>query len=378
MSLFSKKIVVFLSQNSLVFYKTKRKEFLRLVFPPEISSYQEILNEKKFEDLISSFLAQFTKKEKKDVIMILSSNLVYSKVISRIKSREKEESEEEFIKSLPLVKSHVIIKTVPMGKDEIIFATNRNFYESVVNIFTNNGFKVPVVASVTLFTNSPINNELSENLLNEIRKESKALEVGNFLSLKNEMEAVEKISEEDEENEEDEELKAHQSIKQYLTLVISVAILMGAVSYTLISLGIIKNLLGEKSNISATASAILSITPSFVTPAITSEIEKSLNSTSVSALLTRETVKIQILNGSGIEGQASSLRSRFLDEGYRKIELGNSDEIKEITIIEFAKGVPLEMQDDVIKIVEKTLPKPDVFKDQTIENFDIIITTGRE
>ncbi|MBI2031890.1 MAG: LytR C-terminal domain-containing protein [Candidatus Levybacteria bacterium] len=374
MGLFSKKIVVFLTQNGLVFYKTKRKEFLKLTFPSEISSYQEILNEKKFESLIAGFLAQFTEKEKKDVIMILSSNLVYSKVISKIKTREKEKSEEEFIKSLPLAKFRVVIKTIPMGKDEIIFATNRSFYESVVGIFSQNGFGVPIVASVTLFTNSSVNNELSQALLNEIRKESKALEVGNFLSLENEMEAVEDAPDEDEE---DEELKPHQSIKQYLMLIISVAILIGALSYTLISLGIINNPFGGGKNTSATDSASLTAMPT-ATPTLSPDIENALNSASSSVSLTRETVKIQILNGSGIEGQAGTIESVLADLGYLEIETGNTDAIKEITVIQYKNGVSDEMQSEINGAVNEISSKPDVLKNQTIENFDIIITTGRE
>lgn len=371
MSLFGKKIVVFLSQNGLVFYKAKKNEFLRLTFSPEISSYQEIINEKKFHDLISGFLAQFNDKEKKDVILILSSNLVYSKVISKIKAHEKEKNEEEFIKSLPLIKSRIIIKTVPMGRDEIIFATNRSFYETVVNIFKENGFKVPVVASITLFTNSPVNNELSQTLLSEIRKESKALEVGNFLSLENEMEAVETKEEED-----DKEIMPRQSIKQYLILIVSILILISALSYTLTGLGVIKNPLNVDKKTSATNSASLAVPT--MTPTFSPQIENALNLASKSSSLTRETVRIQILNGSGIQGQAQGLRNQFIDNGYKEIELGNADEEKEITVIKIGKNVPEEVQKEVINIVEEILPAPDVFKDQTIENFDIIITTGRE
>lgn len=375
MGVFSKKIVVFLTQNGLVFYKVKKKESLRLLFPAEITSYQEILNEKKFEELISGFLAQFSEKEKKDVIIILSSNLVYSKVISKTAEKEKTKSEEEFIRSLPLAKSRVIIKTVPMGKDEIIFATNRSFYEFVVNVFINAGFKVPIVASITLFTNSPINKELSETLLNEIRKESKALVVGNFLSDENELEGIEDTSDKSE-DEEDGDVKAHLPIKQYFLLFVSIAILIGALLYVLLSLGVIKNPLGGSNSI-ATQSASLSSAPS-PSPTISSETESALNSASPSAPLTKETVRIQILNGSGIEGQAGSIRSLFIAEGFNEIETGNAEDIKEITVIQFAKNVPDELQKDIASIVEKVSPNPDVKKNEILKNYDIIITTGRE
>jgi len=376
MGIFSKKIVVFLTQNGLVFYKTKKKESLRLLFPAEITSYQEILNEKKFEELISGFLAQFGEKEKKDVIIILSSNLVYSKVISKTAEKEKTKSEEEFIRSLPLSKSRVIIKTVPMGKDEIIFATNRSFYEFVVDVFTDSGFKVPIVASITLFTNSLVNKELSETLLHEIRKESKALEVGNFLSDENELEGIEDTDDKSE-DEEDEGMKPHLPIKQYLMLFVSIAILIGALLYVLISLGVIKNPLGSSAKPTATQSASLSSTPS-VSPTLPAEIEAVLKSASTSAPLTKETIKIQILNGSGTEGQAGSIRSLFITEGYKEVETGNADEIKEITVIQFSKNVPDELQKDIVNIIEKTSPNPDIKKNDVLENYDIIITTGRE
>jgi len=372
MSFFSRKTVVFLTQNSLIFYKPKKGEFLKLLFPLEIAAYQEIINPKKFEDLLTDFLSQFEKKEKKDAILILSSNLVYSKVISRVNIKEKEKSEEEFIKSLPLLKSQVIIKTVPMGKDEIIFATNRNLYETVVKVFTENGFRVPIVAPVSLFTNNSVNHELTQSLLDEVRKESKALEVGNFLSFKNELEAVEKTVNEDEE---DEESEPQQPFRQYIMLLISIAILIGSASYTLISFGIIKNPFGGKVNTSATGSASLTSVPTAV-PTSFSQKGNVLNSSPKA--LTRQTVRIQILNGSGIEGQAGRIRNQFISNGYKEVELGNADEIKEITVIEFAKNVPEEIQNEVISMIEKFLSKPDVFKDQTIENFDIIITTGKE
>ena len=363
MGVFSKKIVVFLAQNGLVFYKTKKKESLRLLFPSEITSYQEIVNEKKFEELISGFLAQFSQKEKKDVIIILSSNLVYSKVISKVKTKEKSKSEEEFIRSLPLAKSRVIIKTVPMGKDEIIFATNKVFYEFVVNVFLQSGFRVPIVASISLFTNNPVNKELSETFLHEIRKESKALGVGNFLSSENE--SFEEIADQDEEEADEEVVLPHQSIKQYLMLFISIAFLTGALLYTLISLGVIKNPLGSREKSAATPSASLTSAPS-ASPSFSPEIEAALKSASASAPLTKENVRIQILNGSGIEGQAGIMRSSFITEGYEEVETGNSDEIKEITVIQFTKNVPDELERDVINIVEKISPKPDVNKNKIL------------
>ena len=80
--MFSKKIILFLKRDSLELYIADGDgPKNRLLFPPEIIKYEEILDEAKFESLITSFLQKEIAPNQK-VTILLSPDILFQKTIS--------------------------------------------------------------------------------------------------------------------------------------------------------------------------------------------------------------------------------------------------------------------------------------------------------
>lgn len=90
----------------------------------------------------------------------------------------------------------------------------------------------------------------------------------------------------------------------------------------------------------------------------------------------RKDLKIQILNGSGIAGQAGKLKDQLEDLGYKNIEVGNAEERNnKITDVKFGKNISSEDKKTLIEELKKTLAEVKS-EDQAELGFDVVITTG--
>ncbi len=93
----------------------------------------------------------------------------------------------------------------------------------------------------------------------------------------------------------------------------------------------------------------------------------------------KEVLKVQILNGSGVSGQAGKLKKAMEELGYKDIETGNAKETETITktTISFSSKVTKTMQNEMRNTLKETLG--DV-ESETAENgdFDITIVTGKK
>lgn len=99
---------------------------------------------------------------------------------------------------------------------------------------------------------------------------------------------------------------------------------------------------------------------------------------SASAEVSKDNLKIEILNGSGITGQSSKLRDQLLAQGYKNIETGNDFGNKSTsTDVIFSSNVQKDLQDGIIKFLKKNFTKITSIVDKTLTKFDIIITTAK-
>lgn len=139
-------------------------------------------------------------------------------------------------------------------------------------------------------------------------------------------------------------------------ILIAVVTLWGAISF-----GYMENPLSSK----------IITTPQ---PTANENSPSSLESTE-SANTTKD-LKIQILNGSGIEGQAGKLKIELEDLGYQNIETGNVEQRdNKITTIKFGKDISLEDKKALLKKLENTFAEVESEDQENLE-FDVVITTG--
>src|SRR3989344_3596508 len=120
-----------------------------------------------------------------------------------------------------------------------------------------------------------------------------------------------------------------------------------------------------------------STSPEEPTPTPSSFEETSLpTATPTPKVVNKKEFEIEILNGTGISGEAVFLKNKLEELGYSSVKVGNAeDQDNEITEIFFGKNVPSEVSDEVTGKL-KGIYKEVVSKIKSLEGMDIQITTG--
>ena len=98
--------------------------------------------------------------------------------------------------------------------------------------------------------------------------------------------------------------------------------------------------------------------------------------TDSSESVNREDVSIQILNGTGLAGEAGLVRDKLQALGYEKNEVGNaSDQDQETTTVTFSSKLPEEIVKEITEELEDTYEDVNAKTGSTGE-FDVKIVTG--
>lgn len=148
-----------------------------------------------------------------------------------------------------------------------------------------------------------------------------------------------------------------------ILLLISLVLVGGAVFY----------FLSLKKNGNSQKQGTISETPvSFVVE----EKTESLPSPTVSPVVDKKVISIQVLNGTGIVGEAAYLQDKLADLGYASIKVGNATrQDYESTVVTFSSDLDSSVVEEITKELEKIYNKVETKKSSSISG-DVEIITG--
>lgn len=343
-------ILIYLRRTSLEVYYGNEKEELK--FPPTVYQNIEVLDSENFQKIFKNFLTNL-KLKKQDALIILSDEILFQKEIVAADEADLKIKSENFLDSIPISTDKIKSKKIKVNEKIVLLASNKRVYETVNEVVSSLNLKVKSVVPLTLFKDKLKieDDELSTSLAKKIFSEKDLIDANNFLS---EAEA---------------EIAGNKSMTKFF-LLLGVLLLIIALTVLLAFRLKILNFTGffgkqerdVKVNINQPESTQ------------SAEPEESTKS----SVLTKDVLKVQIFNGSGVAGQAASLRDQLVELGYNdeNIELGNATGSGE-TVVIFSKKVSEEVHEELMKKLEEN------FKDVTIQDetdaeseFDIVITTG--
>ncbi len=146
----------------------------------------------------------------------------------------------------------------------------------------------------------------------------------------------------------------------WLVVIVLLIVALGVVGFI-----IYKGDLMSKSQIEATPTPTPASEPSPTevppTPAITDKSE----------------VTIQILNGSGVVGQASKIAAALEKQDFRTPEVANFDGDKQTeTMVKYTVKVDKSLVDELVTVLEESLSDVTATPDATLTDFDILVITG--
>lgn len=368
MVLSGKKTILYLKHKSIDIYYGGGVKVKKILFSPLALLDQEILDRKLFEKEIVNAISGIPKQ---NAVMMLADEILY---YARFKKIEPPRIE-EFIDQTPFDSDAISRKTLRVGKDFIVVAANKNYYLSVRYILERYGWRINSILPV-ISTSSP-SQTVTYDSLRKIANNPLFVREGNFLEEgKNDHLLVVKdtdkqaVVESDSDTDEDDEDKPT-SKKQYVFLALSLLFLTGAFAFAFYQM----QPFGKDTN----SKTSIKISPTISSsPKITGIISSTVQKSTGSAALTRQDIKIEILNGTGVAGQAGVVKSKLDELGYINSVTDNAGgTTSDNTTVNYSVRVSPGFQTEIEDTLKELFLNVIMLTNQNTSTYDAVITTGK-
>lgn len=369
--LFSKnnKAVAYLGNKYLKLYNSEGEKDEEVDFPSSAVHKNEVADKEKFEDLLITFLAKADLKKQKAIIVLAKETLYETLLPSDL--QDIEETAKKFFADVPVENKKLSKNIYQFDKEVRLIGVNKSIFSEVRRVFEKVGWDVTAVVPGTLFKGVGDSENLSADNIKTILRDDNTIANGNLLSdMKEEKEEPVEAGKTEEKEEPVVEKASNGSGKRKILFILGgIFVLLGLVLAG-ITVGVIK----DPSRIqSLLVKATPTPTPTPTIAATPTPIEEKN--------VKREEVKIQILNGTGVPGQALRVKNRLVKYGYDSFELTNAKTTDEAgdTEIVFYQKANAEIRDEITTEMKKVFETVTTRRDPSpSSNFDVVITTGKE
>lgn len=359
--------VIWLGKTTCDFYMTSRTTPIRLAFTGDTVSHLDVVSEEKLQLSIKTFVEQ-NKLPPAYYMLVVGPDALFEKQLGNILPDQVRIQEKEFYDNAPF--ETVYRRSFPVDKSNTLrlAAFNGGMYLQLKQALIASGSDVITAIPYFVTGKNTFTKEIAQSILNKFESwknnsivEIQPQQINNSFSGINNGSGLE--------NEEDHEKKKNSSLP-----------LLGAVFITLlIVLGVLIYMQNRAVPAPYTAPAV-KIKPSPTVAAITptdsplvGTPSAVLNSTGSAEL--KKTLKIQILNGSGIPGQAETVKKQLTTLDYQDITLGNNPGINSSkTLVIFSPKIPTAIKDEITNMLKSSFPNFSV-QENTGALYDIVIIT---
>lgn len=347
MSLFgTNKAILLLTKDRLRLF-TGEHEPQQVLFPLEVIRHQEVIDQKRFEKILTDF---FTQLKKHEGLIVLGDDVTYQKQLPQAALPEDVQS---FYDTIPFPQNQIAKKMIKTAKEIYLLATNHTLYQTVTHIAKQYQWDIKEVLPITIYLPYLQGQEISYKTLSNALQHKTFANTANFLK---------------EEAVENKEKSANSvPLKQYVILIGCVLFLVVALGAAAMNLGLLPN---TKPNgpISPTAIPPQSTKPTLPTSTTLAPTEKTQD---------KKTVSIQIVNGSGITGQASLVKEHLAAIGYTNVQIGSTNSATtSSTIVAFSKSMNSSFVDEIVTELQTLFTTVNSESTASASGYDIFITTG--
>lgn len=327
----SKNGLIYLSRTHILIYTKDTLLPLRLDFEEDTIKNLEEVNKDWITLKIKELLGK-TKLKGLNTVMILSKDIVFDKLLEAEDPQSKESEIKDFLLKVPF--SPLLVKDKEFVKDDnvLIAATNKDLYESIVDILRNEDIIVNYVLPEVVFNKVEFNKEFLKDLF----KQKDLLKYGNFLD-------------------ENQQRKKINFKAIFLTLFI--IIILGA----LVGLGVYVLTNREKNEPVETQTIVEEVKP---------EVKEE------KTLIEKKNIDVTIRNGTGTPGFAGQVAKTLGGLGYENVNTGNADSFDYTkTIINRSSNIPDSQIEEITKALGSYLEIFEIKEITTTKN-EIEIITG--
>lgn len=315
---------------------------------------------------------------KQTAVILLSDHIVFEKLIPQSEPGVAQKAVARFYHDVPLEEAHIAKKIMPLKGSALALAANRELYQIIIEVAHEFEWKIKAVIPMIPFAKLAEDEQLTPDQVKQILNSDSIFKEADFLN--ESLLVPEKTKKRDADDEGEGEEKEEESggkVKNVATALIAlflISIILGSLFY-------FKILALPFSVPFLSSSPIPSAVP--VPEASESgEISESSESAktqeaTVAAEFKREEIRIHVLNGSGIAGQAGKVKEKLTEIGYTNVITGNieSSEASGSSIIyaqDLEESIKSEiggLMDSIVEGISQT--------NEAINEFNAVITLGK-
>lgn len=349
------KSIIYIDRNTICYYGGNVHTPIAFPFPKEIVTDMEIINESELSKQISEWVKTH-KIEPTSSIILLASSIYFQKEIPDNTPPEKRpELKKIFVENVPFNETY--IQEILIGKSILLVAINTDFVYKIRDIFYSCGFTVEAISPVAeIYGLQPVGSFSLQIAQDALKKISKDNGIPLHTAIETSITASEDILP-----------KAESNRRLYIMLVIFFILIaiLGALFY-----------IRRKPKKIVKRTPVTNISPITAIPTIIPTIQEETISSSEGSLA-KERISIQILNGSGIPGQADTMKQSLEGKGFNNITTGNANGAQSNrTLIIFKKEVDENSRNEITKAIKLYLDDYLVQEKEDIDS-DVLIITAK-
>lgn len=371
MFFFGPKLLLLLKRHSLEIYYKGSEQVMDVEFRSSALRHLEVASrDEVVKTLVDAFKSANLKGQK--AILALSDHIVFERLIPQEDPGNAQKEIAGFYRDIPLEEEHIAKKLIPLKGSILALAANRELYRIIIEVAAEFGWNIKAVIPMTPFAKLDEKAQLNAQQVSQILSADKIFKEADFLN--ENILAPEVIPGEEKKDPE----ASAQKTRIIITILISlflISLIIGSLLYfKIVSLPF--NLPGSGSSSTPAASTVTEASKSSQTG---KESTASANTqvASVSAEFNRSEIRIHVLNGSEIAGQANKIKEKLKEIGYENVITGNieSSEASGSSIIYSdglegsVKGEINQLMDSLVEGITKT--------DEAINEFNAVITLGK-
>ncbi len=350
-------IILFLDRNKLTVYESGGKQSLEI--PPSISSFLTILNPEEYRKVLAEFLQSFNFNKEK-AVLILAKNITFAKKIDN--NEDFLAQKESFFHKVPLDEILLAKVKINYGDTVGLITGSAGMFEPVVEEAKKNGLEIVSVVPAIVYENLNTAEELTEETASQVLNNNELLEQANFKS---------EVTKQEEKNLELEKTSDPKVNKQFwykskrnrVLLIVTVLLFFTAGSLTVYSLRSYLPFLKPQQTRAVVQSA---------EPSPTASASAEVN------FISKQDLKIEIYNGTGIANQAAKVKASLLKLGFNNIDTANVEGTGDKDTIFLSKlTVDAQSRNEILNELKKTFSNVALGSSPVSSKYDIEITTGK-
>lgn len=370
--------LLFLKSRGFQIYSGKDFSETDFDFSEQAVSNLEVLDIERLKSELKSFLESYNLKPF-NLIVVLSEEVLFKKTLTSNETQRQGEVE-SFLNEIPLDPEKIAQKIIKKEAETIVIATNRNFFSAIKDFLETNGWKIEAVVPVAAFGDFSQKTNLGSEEVREILDNGEKIKNSNFLSEETRSEEEKKpmTFESSGNTPVESSLPQKPAGSKKQTLLLSLGVVLIIVAVLIAVFGFIKtpwqNFVAKKEPEETPLAQESEIIAETASPSATTE-----STPSAKVEPEREKIKIQILNGTGVTGQAAKVKSRLEKLGYKNIQAANAQTSDFVDAeVSFGSKVEANVKNEISADLKKFFVKVVTKESSPSAKFDVSITTGKE